>query len=310
MNPITLIDRAVKKWNRAAAFRSISENLKCGRYTTSTARCLLCDTQSRTPVAMTDRYQLPAPLWLCETCGLVYQNPRLDSDSLKLFYAEEYRRLYRGTNRVTPDYIDRGLNRGKNIASYLTSQGITPGKNVLEMGCGPAGILKHFANLGHDVIGTEWDRECVAMGNQLGVRVIYGGLPELRALGKSFDLIILNHFVEHLEEPLNFLRDLKSLLSAEGVLYIEVPGIRDPERKEAFSDTLQLAHLTYFDRTTLSLLLQKAGYGVQTVDEVVHAIGRPYPLQSSGVSASANANVNRTLFQKDIERYGKRLIPA
>lgn len=42
----------------------------------------------------------------------------------------------------------------------------------------------------------------------------------------SFDVIFMNHVLEHIEEPVGLLESLRGLLAPQGRLFIEVPNVR------------------------------------------------------------------------------------
>ena len=86
----------------------------------------------------------------------------------------------------------------------------------------------------------------------------------------SFDVIVLNHVLEHIEEPLGLLRSLGNLLGPQGKLFIEVPNVRSararlshqiPSRKCGFDERYRAfpIHLWYFSPATLARLLRNAG---------------------------------------------------
>ena len=59
----------------------------------------------------------------------------------------------------------------------------------------------------------------------------------MKPLSCSYDLIIISHVLEHLEDPLETITYLSTLLSNNGFIYIEVPGIYTWLRK--FTDRVE-----------------------------------------------------------------------
>ncbi|HOW28626.1 MAG TPA: class I SAM-dependent methyltransferase [Elusimicrobiota bacterium] len=299
MKPSKMRVKLSEKWVRFITRLSILRKIHCGGYNLTPASCPVCHGNDRILVAKNDRDGLPASIWLCRDCGMVYQSPHLDTAALQSFYGNEYRRLYRGNNAIPEDYIDRGKRRGEAISTFMKSHGISIGKAVLEIGCGPGGILKCFDANGHEVTGTEWDHHCVKAGKVLGIDIIYGGIDQLLPLKKKYDFVIFNHLIEHLDNPVLFLRNAQNLMHTQSILYIETPGLRHPDTMGHFRDTIQLAHLTYFDSFTLNSLLKAAGYQTIMIDETCHYIGRPLFKQgnafSKGKPSSDNFESNHSL---------------
>ncbi len=81
----------------------------------------------------------------------------------------------------------------------------------------------------------------------------------------SFDLVTMAHVLEHLPDPVGFLRILREVwMTPEGSLLIEVPNLNG-------HPAFELSHLAAYTSMTLRRLLNQAGY--QMVAFEVH--GRP-----------------------------------
>jgi Methyltransferase domain/Putative zinc binding domain/C-methyltransferase C-terminal domain len=94
---------------------------------------------------------------------------------------------------------------------------------------------------------------------QLGLNA--ANLAEIAyAYGKA-DIVSCRYLLEHCDDPLDGLRGLRQLISADGVLIVEVP---DSTKFLAASDYSFIweEHISYFVESTLRLLAAKAGYGV------------------------------------------------
>jgi 2-polyprenyl-3-methyl-5-hydroxy-6-metoxy-1,4-benzoquinol methylase len=76
-------------------------------------------------------------------------------------------------------------------------------------------------------------------------------------------LVIALHTLEHINEPVAFLRRMRLLLSDDGRIIIEVPNLDSflcelsPEYKEFF---YLYEHVSYFTKETLRIALEEAGY--------------------------------------------------
>lgn len=97
-------------------------------------------------------------------------------------------------------------------------------KTVLEVGCGAGGILAGFKDAGCEVLGLDFDESYLKAAKNNDIPVKRGSLEQLEPNSK-FDLIILSHVLEHIVEPLPFLRQLFMYLEDDGLLYIEVPSL-------------------------------------------------------------------------------------
>lgn len=81
----------------------------------------------------------------------------------------------------------------------------------------------------------------------------------------KFDKIFMFHVLEHIEDPVTFLENLKPLLNPKGKIYIEVPNVDDILVKtyecNAFKDYYyKKAHLYNLNEKGLKYIFNRAGY--------------------------------------------------
>lgn len=95
---------------------------------------------------------------------------------------------------------------------------------ILEVGSGRGIFLDAAVERGHSVTGQDLSTDAVnAIKNRLGITAMSGILEELELPGESFDLVHINHVLEHIPDPAVTLREIHRLLKPGGVLYVEVP---------------------------------------------------------------------------------------
>lgn len=98
---------------------------------------------------------------------------------------------------------------------------------------------------------------------RFGLRALEMGVEDLAASGETFDLVTLNHAVEHFPEALETLRKLKPAVG--GHLFVEVPNLASLGRRLMGDKWLGWQageHVYVFTRRTLCSLLERAGYDV------------------------------------------------
>ncbi len=81
----------------------------------------------------------------------------------------------------------------------------------------------------------------------------------VRSLSESdqaFDLIFLNHVLEHVHDPVGFLRSLKEKLANSGHIYVEVPHRDDRYKQNVFP------HVLFFSQAALAHVAKRAGFNV------------------------------------------------
>ena len=112
------------------------------------------------------------------------------------------------------------------------------GSRVLEIGCGEAGNLHPFLEIGCECYGIELLEESFKDANQFYAedplkahlhlirKDIYDVEPE--ELGGLFDVIFLRDVIEHIPNQEKFMAQLKKLMHPEGVAFFAFPPWRNP----------------------------------------------------------------------------------
>lgn len=77
-----------------------------------------------------------------------------------------------------------------------------------------------------------------------------------------FDFAYSCHTLEHYRDPNRYLQSVKSLLSQEGYLFIDVPSVSDFVDEDILDDFFYDKHLIYFTKQTLSNLLISNGFNI------------------------------------------------
>lgn len=134
------------------------------------------------------------------------------------------------------------------------------GQELIEVGCGKGYFLEHLDRQGFRVTGLDPTYE----GNSPNVVKAYF-TPEI---GLSADGIILRHVLEHVQNPVDFLRHIRDSNGGKGRIYIEVPCFDWICHRRAWFDIFY-EHVNYF---RLEDFLRMFG----TVHEAGHVFGGQY----------------------------------
>ncbi len=109
------------------------------------------------------------------------------------------------------------------IINKVTSYNENQGKSLtlLDFGCGQGLLLKLLENYNYNLYGYDFSNELIelAIKNTTNAK-IYNKLPE----NKKYDVIVLSEVLEHLQDPLSVLKDLKDKLNKGGFLILTVPN--------------------------------------------------------------------------------------
>jgi O-antigen biosynthesis protein len=146
-------------------------------------------------------------------------------------------------------------------------------KNVLDVGCSTGYLAEVLVQRGCRVTGIEIDPKAARRAEEHCERVIVGDVESLD-LGKeldesSFDVIIFGDVLEHLKDPLQALRRLKSSLGPRGYVVASIPNIAHGSVRLALMQgkfryhsvgLLDNTHLRFFTRESLEQLFKDAGF--------------------------------------------------
>ena len=258
---------------------AFESRVRAGEYPTEQVPCVLCGSGNFEPLSEKDRYGFHAVVVICRGCGLVQTNPRMTQDSYAKFYADEYRGIYDPTPGKTDLFFESQKKHAKEIHDSILKHSSIELTNrmIVEIGAGAGGVLKYFADLGHPTFGVDLDPACVKFANENGVEVQVGTLDRVIQHQKRPGLVIYCHVFEHLLDPVAELIRLRGILAEDGIVYIEVPGIRFIPSSYGmdFLGYLQNAHTCHFTLRTLSHCAKKAGFDLIYGDEKICAILAP-----------------------------------
>ena len=99
----------------------------------------------------------------------------------------------------------------------------TPPFDLLDVGCGSGFDLRPFAAKGCRVYGIEPDPKAAEEARREGVQVQCCSIEQASFPDGSFDVITMNHALEHVFDPRASLANLRRMLRPDGVLYLLFP---------------------------------------------------------------------------------------
>lgn len=270
---------------QTAALARHLHKLESGSYRLEATPCPVCAAGNDEVLAEKDRYGIPLRVVVCRACGLIRTSPRLSGQSFADFYNTEYRQIYGGSQVPNEHFYSAQFAHGQRILQRLLATGVNvrPGMLVLEVGCGAGGILQAFRDRGATVVGCDLGEEYLQFGRSMhGLDLRAGTLADLQ-FDRLADIIIYSHVMEHVLDLNAELERIKRILSPQGILYVEVPSVKNIHHtyKGDFLGLLQNAHTFHFTARTLLNVLGTHGLEPLTHTDEVAAIfrrgaARPY----------------------------------
>lgn len=163
-------------------------------------------------------------------------------------------------------------------------------KKVLDIGCSNGVFLDLYHN--SETWGVE-PSEIANIRQRTGRRIMHEYFENVKLPKNYFDLVIVNHTLEHLKRPNKILAKIKTLLKKDGIVFIDVPNVGSLSSKilgKKWPYLLPDEHLWQFDKKSIIKLIDDVGF------EVLHWESR------SGIFEYANPvlELRRKGFIKDI----------
>jgi len=222
--------------------------------------CEICQSTQFAELSTKDRDGRPLRTVICQSCGLVFSNPRPASQQIDNYYRESYRMAYKQAWQPSLRHTYRAgrvaLERLRHLMPLLS-----PGSRVLDFGSGGGELVFILRQLGHDARGIEPNIGYAEYSRDvLEIPVQIGGFAEARVEPGSLDLVSLFHVAEHLEHPVEAFTQAAQWLCEGGRLYVEVPNIESPCIWP--SSRYHQAHLYNFNNITLAEAGRRAGLHV------------------------------------------------
>jgi len=205
-----------------------------------------------------DPMPLPSEIWKAYihyyTHGSDSEGQR--SSNLRVRLLTLMKRVYRVALRLTPFYYAR-----RRLA-HMYLDGVRPGR-LLEVGCGSGERLALLRSQGWEVIGQEVDASAAQHArDRHGVEVRVGTLDTIGLSEASFDVVVANHVIEHVPDPVGLLVACNRLLKDGGKLIVVTPNIESYGRRhfgQAWRGLEPPRHLYLFSPRTLLAAAVKAG---------------------------------------------------
>ena len=270
--------------------------------------CPICGASDFENLATNDRYAMGISTAGCKNCGLVMTNPQPSEKFLEQFYLKDYRLYYQKTERPSENYIKK---YGKDRRSEETARFIEKSTDfskihdVLDIGASEGSLLKAVRNINPSInaFAVEPNKEFREFAARYVPCATFADSNSILRAGYRFDLIVVNHVLEHIASPVRALRDFGNLLKPNGLLYLEVPDVTHYVGLES----LHIAHLYHFSEKSLCKIVAASGFKVEVIRRyapVMHppSIGALLSLTNSDEAASTAVSFDGWIQLKRIEK--------
>lgn len=156
------------------------------------------------------------------------------------------------TPQYWDDYWSKSKSRTETYARRSALEYVAKLKpeSVLDVGCGTG---KTLAEIKHECFRFGVDISSTAIKKMIGLRGIEGMVAsayDVDTIPYTFDFIIANHLLEHLDNDEEFLQKCKTILEPNGTIFIGVPNhVSTPEETDK--------HCQCYSKESLKELMEK-----------------------------------------------------
>lgn len=221
-------------------------------------------------------------LFKCKKCLAVFLNPQPDCKESEKFYPKKdyysldkiktkkdsiktkiklklYRIYFMGEKNIFKKIIFSPIN------FLIRGVVIKKGVKLLDIGCGSGQFLYEMKSLGLDVYGVEPGKFDEYGNTKYDLHIKKGDIDHVKYKKEYFDLITLNHVLEHIIDPNKTLFEIKGILKRNGIFILGVPNTASLAFKIFGKNWLALdvpRHLINYSAKNLKFLLEKNGFKI------------------------------------------------
>jgi SAM-dependent methyltransferase len=220
----------------------------------------------------------------CQTCKLLFLNPRPDVESIGMFYETDQYDPF-GSDSESQSLSTRLYQFARPFSirrkASRVVKGLRPGTKTLDVGCATGEFMVELRRRGFQPYGVEPNPKAAAYATEkLGLNVLNGGIENASVDSGPYSLISFWHVLEHVHRLQENLSTARDLLTADGRLAIAVPNPDSWDAHAYGTDWVAWdapRHLYHFTPDVMMNLLTRMGFrpvhtGAVAFDAFYHCI--------------------------------------
>jgi SAM-dependent methyltransferase len=203
----------------------------------------------------------------CVSCGFKHIDPLPSDEEVSKLYKQDF------YSKEKPSYFKNAKEdflwwMATYNNYYSTFEKYTKGRKILDIGSGPGDFLVCGRKRGWKVLGVEPSTAAWKYSKKQKLSVVndFFTYKAMKQYG-LFDVIHASMVLEHVSDPVSFIKDMKELLKPSGLLVIYCPNDYNPlqetlRKKLKFQPwwVVPKHHLNYFDLVSMEKLLNRLGF--------------------------------------------------
>ena len=218
--------------------------------------CPLCGSNRRTPIHKEGDFIMNR----CISCGFIYMSPRPDKSFIIKFYqhylpknSDEIYKWKKMTEKVF-----------EKAANFIESNTKRKGK-ILDVGCGFGFFVKEMKERGWEAEGVDLSAYAINFGRKYNLSLFKSTIWDMHYPDDYFDVITAFYLIEHLEDPLGFIKEVLRILKPGGIFLARYPHTTPIKNMLAFFKIKNHlynmpAHLSDFSPKKIKEVLEGVGF--------------------------------------------------
>jgi 2-polyprenyl-3-methyl-5-hydroxy-6-metoxy-1,4-benzoquinol methylase len=228
----------------------------------------------------------------CNSCGLVYLNPRPSVVEFERIYPPSYHAFDFSEKEFGFVHKVRSRLEGNRLLALCKDLGNDA--KILDVGCGDGfhlRLLRDFGNKNWTLEGLDASEKAVGAAHKSGIKVHLGTAENNDLPENSYDLAFLIQTIEHVEKPNEVLPAICRVLKPNGKLII-VTDNTDSLDFKLFKNGYWGGyhfprHWNLFNRKCLTQLAEKSGFEVAEMTTIVSPVNWVYSIHNALVDINA-----------------------
>lgn len=214
----------------------------------------------------------------CTACTGEFLEPQPSDETLASIYTADY--FFKNETddeRLRHQTLKRETAK-KTLDALFAANGPVAGK-LLEIGGGTGDFLVEAEHRGFEVTGIEFsETSAAATAARIRGAVIVGTLESANLDDASHDIIANSDVIEHVRDPLAFVREMRRVLRPGGFALVSTPSLDSWSRRLMGSRWVEykIEHLFYLNARSIKALFREAGFQNVTILPNVKSLSIDY----------------------------------
>lgn len=266
------------------------ENLQNKRLAVIQVKCCVCESDDAEIIGEGKDFEYNTSedtfmAMKCNTCGLIYLNPRPMVSEFKKIYPASYHAF---------NFSEKEYGIVHKIRSRLEAQrllrsfkGLAENAKILDVGCGDGFHLKLLRQYGKKswiLEGIDMDERAVAKAKSSGLEVFTGSVETIDLPENRYDGAFIIQTIEHVENPHKVLLGIKRLLKPGGKLLVVTDNTDSLDfnmfKRRYWGGYHFPRHWNLFNKNSLSKLATKTNFDIQVLETQVSPVNWAYSIHN------------------------------